>query len=116
MKYLKMISAFAVAIGIACSAHGASAPLLDAKVARESTIERLLALLLPSNVSAKAQGEPRERPECYDKNGKAVYSYARCELLAREEANPACNGWPPGQCRFPKPCDARYCPGLEPGP
>jgi hypothetical protein len=109
MKYLKMISAFAVAIGIACSAHGASGAQLGAK------IERVLAMILPSKSAVRA-GEP---PECYDKYGNAVYSYKRCELLAREEANPACNSSPPGQCNpgHTKPGTCRDCTSdPDPGP
>jgi hypothetical protein len=121
MKNLKMISALVVAIGITSSVHGASNPLMDTKVARESTIERLLGMFSLNSTATKKMGErivDREPPECYEKDGAPVYSYRRCLELERAATKPGTcpRGGTYPECQRLMPCDARYCPEPEPGP
>jgi hypothetical protein len=116
MNCRKMLTAFVAVAGLVCANTAFAEAQIGVKAEKESAIGVWLSTLLSGG--AKAKGGRAEPPECYDRNGRAIYSAALCERLALEEANPYCLRFPPGQCRLTdKPGVCRGCTGdPDPGP
>jgi hypothetical protein len=115
MNCRKMLAAFVAIAGLVCANTAFAEAKIGVKAEKESAIGAWLSTLLSGGASAK--GARAEPPECYDKNGRAVYSALLCERLAQEDANPYCAPFPPGQCRPIKPGACRSCTGdPDPGP
>jgi hypothetical protein len=108
MNCRKILAVCMAVAGLVCANSGYARPNVDIKNKNNSAIMAWFSALLSGGASAK--GGRAEPPECYDRNGRAIYSGLLCERLALEEANPYCLGFPPGQCRLTdKPCAARVC-------
>jgi hypothetical protein len=102
--------------GLVCANSGYARPNVDIKNENNGAIMSWFSTLLSGGASAK--GGRAEPPECYDRNGRAIYSGLLCERLARDEANPNCLRFPPGQCPTPQPpSTCRSCTSdPDPGP
>jgi hypothetical protein len=96
MNCRKMLAAFVAVAGLVCANTPFAEAQIGVKAEKESAgwLSKLLAGGSATKSNERIVG--REPPECYDQNGKAVYSYKRCEELER--------GLPPRP-----PCAARVC-------